>query len=61
MCYYSQLIKNPKYTANKKNGGVIPHMADKRVILVPIGCGDCKECRKATHIVTGKQIGRAHV
>ena len=47
MCYYSQLIKNPKYTPNKKNGGVVPYMADKRVALVPIGCGECKECRKA--------------
>ena len=47
MCYYSQLIKNPKYTPNKKNGGVVPYMADKRVGLVPIGCGECKECRKA--------------
>ena len=27
MCYYSQLIKNPKYTPNKKNGGVVPYMA----------------------------------
>ena len=47
MCYYSQLIKNPKYTPNKKNGGVVPYMADKRVAVVPIGCGECKECRKA--------------
>ena len=22
-------------------------MADKRVAVVPIGCGECKECRKA--------------
>ena len=47
MCYYSQLIKNPKYTPNKKNGGVVPYMADKRVAVVPIGCRQCKECRKA--------------
>ena len=47
MCYYSQLIKNPKYTPNKKNGGVVPYMEDKRVAVVPIGCGECKECRKA--------------
>ena len=47
MCYYSQLIKNPKYTPNKKNGGVVPYMEDKRVAVVAIGCGECKECRKA--------------
>ena len=47
MCYYSQLIKNPKYTPTKKNGGVVPYMEDKRVAVVPIGRGECKECRKA--------------
>ena len=25
----------------------MPYMADKRVAVVPIGCGECKECRKA--------------
>lgn len=46
MCLYPTLIKNPKYKATKKNGGIIPHMNDKRVSLVPIGCQECMECRK---------------
>lgn len=32
--------------ANKKNGGVIPAVLDKRVLEVPVGCGKCMECRK---------------
>lgn len=31
---------------NKKNGGVIPAVPDKRIMYVPIGCGNCIECRK---------------
>ena len=60
-----------KIHPQQKNGGVVPYMEDKRVAVVPIGCGECKECRKAKQrewqvrleedIVTGKQIGRAHV
>lgn len=46
MCLYPKLIKNAKYTANKKNGGVIPPIRDKRVLQVPVGCGECIECRK---------------
>ena len=46
MCLYPRLIKNPKYKANKKNGGVIPAIFDKRVMAVPIGCGKCIECKK---------------
>ena len=46
MCLYPRLIENPKYKANKKNGGVIPAIFDKRVMAVPIGCGKCIECRK---------------
>jgi hypothetical protein len=46
MCLYPTLIKNRKYTANKKNGGNIPPMADTRTEYVPIGCQDCIECRK---------------
>lgn len=46
MCLYPRLVDNPKYKANKKNGGVIPPIHDKRVLLVPIGCGKCIECRK---------------
>lgn len=44
MCLYPRLIKNPKYKANKKNGGNVPVPIDKRVLLVPIGCGKCMEC-----------------
>ena len=46
MCLYPRLIKNPKYKKNKKNGGVIPAFLDERVLAVPIGCGECIECRK---------------
>jgi hypothetical protein len=46
MCYYPRLVRNPKYTANNKNGGNIPAVTDQRVLYVPIGCGQCKECRK---------------
>jgi hypothetical protein len=37
---------NPKYKANKKNGGRVPVCIDKRVLYVPIGCDKCIECRK---------------
>ena len=40
------LIKNRKYIANKKNGGIIPAVYDKRVLVVPVGCGKCIECKK---------------
>lgn len=46
MCLYPQIIKNKKYQANKKNGGVIPQITDKRMLYVPIGCGKCIECMK---------------
>lgn len=46
MCLYPKLITNPKYKANTKNGGIIPPINDKRVTYVPIGCGNCMECRK---------------
>lgn len=46
MCLYPKLINNPKYKANKKNGGIIPAVFDNRVLQVPIGCGNCIECRK---------------
>lgn len=46
MCLYPRLIKNKKYVSNKKNGGVIPPILDKRVLSVPVGCGKCMECRK---------------
>lgn len=46
MCLYPQLIRNKKYTINKKNQGNIPIMKDKRVMWVPVGCGRCIECMK---------------
>jgi hypothetical protein len=46
MCLYPRIITNPKYKANKKNGGVIPAISDERVTQVPIGCGVCLECMK---------------
>lgn len=46
MCLYPRLIKNRKYTATKKNGGIIPAVSDTRVMAVPVGCGKCIECIK---------------
>lgn len=46
MCLYPKLIKNRKYVSNKKNGGIIPPVTDKRVLMVPVGCGKCMECKK---------------
>ncbi len=46
MCLYPKLIQNRKYISNKKNGGVIPAVTDKRVLVVPVGCGKCMECKK---------------
>lgn len=46
MCLYPNIIKNKKYTANKKNGGNIPTPTDKRVLYVPVKCGKCMECAK---------------
>lgn len=47
MCLYPRLIENKRYTPNKKNGGVIPAVYDKRALAVPAKCGHCMECRKA--------------
>lgn len=44
MCLYPKVILNPKYRANKKNGGVIPPLPDERVKYVSVGCGKCIEC-----------------
>jgi hypothetical protein len=46
MCLYPKLINNRKYQSNKKNGGNIPAVTDKRVLVVPVGCGKCMECKK---------------
>lgn len=46
MCLYPRLIRNAKYIPNKKNGGQVPPVLDERTLTVPVGCGDCMECRK---------------
>ena len=46
MCLYPKLVKNPKYTVTKKNGGNVPKLKDPRCGLVPIGCQKCIECKK---------------
>lgn len=46
MCLYPKIIRNRKYSANKKNGGVIPAVFDERTLWVPVGCQKCIECRK---------------
>ena len=40
------MIKNPKYLLNKKNNNNPPEITDERVKWVPVGCGNCMECRK---------------
>lgn len=45
MCLYPKIIKNPKYTVTKKNGGNVPTPRDERQMYIPIGCGQCIECR----------------
>jgi hypothetical protein len=46
MCLYPTLIKNKKYTSNKKNGGQVPMVQDPRTLYVAVGCQNCIECRK---------------
>lgn len=46
MCLYPKLKRNPKYLPNKKNNWNPPIPKDERVLWVPIGCGQCIECRK---------------
>ena len=46
MCLYPRLVKNPKYKPNKKNGGIVPPIADERLLYVPVGCQQCIECKK---------------
>ena len=52
MCLYPTLIRNKKYTPNKKNGGHVDYSEfingtkDVRTLAVPIGCGRCMECRQ---------------
>lgn len=46
MCINKKLIINRKYTATKKNGGIIPPLNDPRQANVWIPCGQCYVCRK---------------
>lgn len=46
MCLFPQIIENPKYKKNKKNGGRIPPLFDTRLKYISIGCGRCRECLK---------------
>lgn len=46
MCLYPKLIRNPRYTKTKKNGGVIPPLVYYETAYVPVGCGKCIECLK---------------
>ena len=46
MCLFPKLIRNKKYTPNKKNNGIVPEMKDNRVGTIPVGCGICMECLK---------------
>ena len=46
MCINPRLYRNQKYIPNNKNGGTPPPLVDLRKEFVPIGCGNCWECRK---------------
>ncbi len=46
MCLYPKLMSNRRYKPNEKNGGIVPPLKDSRAGQVPIGCGECMECRK---------------
>ena len=46
MCLFPKLIRNRKYVPNKKNRGNVPTAIDSRVKAVPVGCGNCIECRR---------------
>lgn len=46
MCIRKKLITNRKYTATKKNGGVIPLCRDTRQLNVWIPCQQCYICKK---------------
>ncbi|AXH74835.1 MAG: replication initiator protein [Microviridae sp.] len=67
MCLYPIQVNNPKYKANKKNGGRIPALRDQRLLTVPVPCGNCMECRankarswRVRLCEEIKQPGRAH-
>lgn len=47
MCYYTKYVPNPKFKPNKSNNFNPPKCTDKRLEMIPIKCGECKQCRKA--------------
>ena len=60
------ILRNKAYEPNKKNGYTWqPAPKDERQLYIKgCSCGWCYECRQKNAnlcIVTGKQIGRAHV
>ena len=72
MCYFTKKVLNKRFLPNRKNGWNPPVCTDERFRYVEVECGHCFECRKKREengelkttkqrIVTGKQIGRAHV
>lgn len=46
MCLFTKYIKNKRYQPTKKNKGNPEICTDKRKYYVPIGCGECIECRR---------------
>lgn len=46
MCLYPKFIINRKYVPNKKNKYNPPQIKDERTKYVPVGCGNCMECKK---------------
>lgn len=46
MCIYSEQRLNKKYTATKKNGGIIPPLNDIRQKYTMIPCGKCWVCKR---------------
>lgn len=45
MCLFPKLIKNKKFLPTKKNNYNPPICEDERLLYVPVGCGNCIECR----------------
>ncbi len=46
MCYYATIEKNPRYLANKKNGGKPPLMKFKESEYYTRPCHKCKACKE---------------
>ena len=68
--FISKINIKSEVSSKQKNGGIPPKCPDERLRYVTAACGKCYECRKQKargwlvrieDIVTGKQIGRAHV